>query len=221
MDILRKHQCGLCRLVGGIALQDCELQQTKSRRSTASGEHHFVQYLDIGSTYYLTPCVYTHAEYGCGYQIFLRRDIFDGVSNINCGNEVAEAPHLSPSYPLGIRLIVDTARGGRRVPRDHIDFAWVKRCLQLCELNSIMPRPAFTYSIRAIDTIDMSIVSLDREARYVTLSYPWGGVKQVKLIRDMEKCYREPGSLLMHELPRTIQRCDHFCLGNWRKISVG
>jgi hypothetical protein len=51
----------------------------------------------------------------------------------------------------------------------------------------------------------MRIVSLDCEARYVTLSYPWGGAKQVKLMRDMEKCYREPGSLLMHELPRTIQ----------------
>jgi hypothetical protein len=204
-DILRKHQCGLCRLVGGIALHECELQQSKSKGSTASEEHHTVQNLDIGSTYYLTPCVYTHEEQGSGYQIFLRRDIFDAVNDINFGDELAEAPHLSPSYPLGIRLIVDRAGGGRRVPRNHIDFAWVKRCLQLCELNSILPRPAFTYSIRVIDTTDMRIVSLDCEARYVTLSYPWGGAKQVKLTRDMEKCYRESGSLLVHRLPQTIQ----------------
>ena len=201
-DILRKHQCGLCRLVGGIALQECELQQSKSR---GSEESHIVQTLDVGSTYYLTPCVYTHGEYGGGYQIFLRRDIFDGVHDANFGNKLAEPPHLSPSYPLGVRLIVDAGRGGRRVPRDHIDLAWVKRCLQLCELNAIMLRPVFTNSIRVIDTTDLCIISLDCGAIYVTLSYPWGGTKQVKLTRDMEKCYREPGSLLTHELPRTIQ----------------
>jgi hypothetical protein len=67
--------------------------------------------------------VYTHEEYGWGYQIFLRRDIFDGVNDINFGNETSEALHLGPSYPLGIRLIVNGARDGRRVPKNHIDFA--------------------------------------------------------------------------------------------------
>lgn len=68
-DILRKPQCGLCRLVGAIALMDQGSQQSRPSRSKQGSDEQSQGNVDLDfeSRCYLTPCVYTCEEYPDGY----------------------------------------------------------------------------------------------------------------------------------------------------------
>lgn len=133
---------------------------------------------------------------------FYDRNVFDDT-NCDNGNQLAATAHLSPSQPLEIRLMIEDKMGGFCMPREHMDFGWVRRCLQLCELDSAMPNPQFTHPIRATGTAELCIVELDSGTRYLTLSYPWGGTKQIKLTEDTQASYPQRNSLLqlLSELP--------------------
>ena len=208
-DILRKSECGLCRLVAGIARLEDESYQIPGGRSSdfESREMTGNPKSKLGSKYYLTPCVYTSEYTGDQFQVFLRRDIFEIMLDNDTDVQPSNTSHLLPSHPLGIRLLLDEPKGGRRVPRGHMDFAWVQQTLKRCEFKNKISIPTFPHRVRALDVHDFCIVDLHQGARYVALSYPWGRVKQVKLSLEKEADYRTPGKLfrIFSNLPQTIQ----------------
>ncbi|KAK4443120.1 heterokaryon incompatibility protein-domain-containing protein [Podospora aff. communis PSN243] len=61
--------------------------------------------------------------------------------------------------------------------------------------------------VRAIDVEDMCIVDVEDGARYVTLSYVWGEVKQPKLTWATEPQLRRPGGVwgILESVPLTIR----------------
>jgi Heterokaryon incompatibility protein (HET) len=68
------------------------------------------------------------------------------------------------------------------------------------------------HSLRVVDVIDMRLVDIGWQEKYVALSYVWGGAKPPKLRKSQIPVYTEKGSLgiLLPTMPNTIQ--DLFTL---------
>jgi Heterokaryon incompatibility protein (HET) len=189
--VKESQDCVLCRIVLCAIVQgmgpEQDIQQSEEDRLFAAD-------------WYLSPFVYSHEQYGPGYQLFLRPDVFDAEKR----NDTA---HLHPSYPFGFRLMSNAARSGRRIPPDQLDFKWIKSTIEFCELSTDMPARNFARQVRVIDTQTMRIVNLSHDDRYIALSYPWGKVAQLKLTHQTLNFFRTPQSLsqVFRQLPRTIQ----------------
>lgn len=152
------------------------------------------------SEWYLSPstvCIHPHGQ---SYQLFLVPNIFDAERS---GNKA----HTHSSWPFGLRLLGSNPRHVRRVPHNQLDFAWLKGVMDQCDLLTRMPPRDFQRQVRVVDVEDMRIVDLPDQAKYVALSYPWGGVKQLNLCKENESALRERGGLTekWEEIPRTIQ----------------
>ena len=108
---------------------------------------------------------------------------------------------------MGLRLILDGPRGGKLVPLTQIDFAWVRRTLELCLYNSPLPTASFTHPLRVIDVKGMCVTDLPPQGRYLTLSYVWGGVWPFRLTRETETSLRKAQGLvpIMPHLSQTIR----------------
>jgi hypothetical protein len=157
----------------------------------------------LTANWYLSPCVYSHQQYGPGYQLFLRPN----VREEDCDPKAAEENEsLSPSWPFALRLLRNESRGGRRVFADHLDYSWIKTTIELCELSTDMPPRKFQYPIRVIDTQNMCLVNLNAADRYVALSYSWGNVKMVKLLQTNASFLQTPSRFTkLPDIPQTIQ----------------
>ena len=195
-EMVSQTTCGLCRIV--TATIRIRFETTTKQITANLSDGGYDRMLDWD--WYLSPFLYSHEQYGPGFQLFLRPDVFRNVQG-------RDATHEIPSHPFVLRLVTDEARGGRRIPTDHLDFSWIRSTVALCELSTDMPPREFGYAVRAIDTLDMCIVDLDYDDTYVALSYPWGKVNQLKLLQQNEAFLRKPRALskLFSQLSRTIQ----------------
>jgi hypothetical protein len=193
-EMIRESSCKLCYLVATTI----QIRIGSGTDQTSDGAQR--QRL-LEATWFLSPSVYTHEQYGVGFQLFLRPDVFEKEQRNNNN-------HTHPSYPFGLRLITNEApRGGRAVPPLQLDFEWIRQTIDLCELSTDMPAPHFDHPIRVIDVINMCVGDLPNDGRYVALSYPWGNAKQITLTRQNKAVFQEMGGLLevFSQLLQTIQ----------------
>jgi hypothetical protein len=157
----------------------------------------------LSAKWYLSPSVYWNPSYRRGYQLFLRPNVHQYQGD---AEREEDSRHLSPSWPFALRLITNKRRGGRYVPKDHLDFEWIKTTIALCELNTDMPEPNFPHPVRVIDVENMCIVDLTSDKRYVALSYCWGKVKMSTLVQENEASLRIPcGLSKLPDIPQTMQ----------------
>jgi hypothetical protein len=96
---------------------------------------------------------------------------------------------------------------GRITTSEFIDYAWIKERLTLCDARTTKITHQHTISIRVIDVKNMCIKTLEPDGRYVALSYVWGAVKLIRLLKDSETRLRRVNSLIdvLEQLPKTIQ----------------
>jgi hypothetical protein len=194
-EMAEQTTCGLCRIVTATIRLRVDLGTGQEAAQLGPEAQRL-----LTAKWYLSPFVYSHEQYGPGFQLFLRHGVFDK-------DQQADTTHTLPSHPFALRLVTNTERGGRRIPAGHLDFAWIKATIDLCELSTDMPPREFDYPIRVVDTLDMCVVDLGIEDQYVALSYPWGMVNQLRFVQQNESLLRRPGALsqFFGQLARTIQ----------------
>ena len=195
-EIARQTTCAFCRIVYATIKLRVDLERARLS-SQDDGE---LQRL-LNAEWYLSPFRFYDPQYPLGWQLFMRHSIYDE-------DQQEDTTHMLSSHPFALRVVVDEPRGGRRLPlADHLDFAWIQRTIELCELSTDMPPRELEYPIRAIDTLRMCIIELSVYDEYVALSYPWGGVKQLRLTTENEPSFVQPGSLTKsyNQLAKTIQ----------------
>ncbi|KAG4439335.1 hypothetical protein IFR05_005210 [Cadophora sp. M221] len=200
-EIKKETTCKICRLITGTI----EMVITHSPRKFIQEREDEGSVDFVLSKWYLSPSMVCMSPHGQSYQLFLVPNIFDAQRS-------GSKAHTHSSWPFGLRLLGSNPRHGRRVPHDQVDFAWLKETMDQCDGLTKMPPRDFHPKVRVVDVKDMRIVELPDQQRYVTLSYAWGGVVQLKLRKENESALRQSGSLTKRwdEIPRTIQ--DFFTL---------
>ena len=110
------------------------------------------------------------------------------------------------------------SRTGRVVGPDP-DYERMKHWLQLCDSDPLHRGVCTGIGVvssegreslpvlRVVDVLDMRLVDISWQERYVALSYVWGGAKPPKLLRNQLPAYSTTDSLqhLYPEMPNTIQ----------------
>lgn len=96
---------------------------------------------------------------------------------------------------------------GRMTTPEFLDYAWIKERLAQCDARTTRITHRHSTAIRVIDVDRMCIETLKPGARYVALSYVWGVVKLVRLLKATELKLRQVNALLelLEPLPKTIQ----------------
>lgn len=101
----------------------------------------------------------------------------------------------------------------RPIDHPYIDVDLVRRWLNKCETSHETCRRIFDSREseplpyhRVIDVEDHCIVEAQPFSRYVALSYVWGRVDQLRLLRDDVPAFSQPGGLdtVSHRIPATI-----------------
>ena len=91
---------------------------------------------------------------------------------------------------------------------DTIDFEWVRERMTVCDERDCGKQNFYhAVPVRAIDVEDMCIVDPKDGVRYVTLSYTWGDVEQLRLNRENEQEFRRAGWLwsMLVSITQTIR----------------
>ena len=120
-------------------------------------------------------------------------------------------------------LVAQSDEGGSRTGRivgGEPDYQRLKHWLRLCAedplhkpvctgvdvVKSSEARAALP-SLRVVDVLDMRLMEIGWQERYVALSYVWGAANPPKLLRDHLAAYSVRGSLeaLLPTMPNTIQ----------------
>ncbi len=122
----------------------------------------------LAANWYLTPFVYSHEQYGQGFQLLLLPNIREADKD---ATSASNALRLRPDWPYAVRLINGSAQGGRRVPAHQLDFEWIRSTFEYCDLSTDPPRRSFQHGLRAINVHEMCIEDLPAESDYVALSY--------------------------------------------------
>lgn len=157
-EMAEQQTCGLCRIVVATIRERIKLS-TKHDGFTLDAD---VEEL-LSAHWFLSPCVYEHESKPPTYNLLLQHD----------KSAILKEPQ--EDTPFALRLIINAERGGRRIPEDTLDFAWIKATISLCDINTRMSKRVFDYPILVVDTEQMCLVELDvdTKAEYVALSYPW------------------------------------------------
>jgi hypothetical protein len=128
---------------------------------------------------------------------------------------------------LGVRIVFceepnnleTNIQWGRATNISGFDEDQVRRWLSLCETGhkrqcwpsptkpSSRPSSLNDHEFRLIDVRQECIVIRPWQSRYLALTYVWGQVDQLKLLKDNLNCLHTPGSLrrLQHCIPKTIR----------------
>ena len=112
-------------------------------------------------------------------------------------------------------LLGESNQGCSLVDQRPINFSEVKQWLSDCQrLHGLQCRPATNYGfvrrpsrLLVVDVHKMCLVDLPAEAKYVALSYVWGGVRLLHLNKGNLSSLRQQGSLAQsqHAVPATLQ----------------
>lgn len=113
-----------------------------------------------------------------------------------CGAELA----LAPLFPVVTDDNSEPVQAftGRVVAQLMVPLLvkdWVARCDKHTACSPEHSTVEFEFSFRLIDVQEGCLVDAPRGARYVALSYVWGGVKQVMLNKVTRPFLEQPGSL--------------------------
>jgi hypothetical protein len=198
------QDCGLCQLASRIIASDTGVKLPKGlseeERKNKQKEK-LNELMAEGIIFYICP-------------IRFQTTFSEPVLYICSDKEVNEASKMTkaqrPRGSMGFRPIskAEPNLGRLLMTPDVIDFEWIRNLMERCDERDI-GRLIYFHSIkvRAIDVHRMCLVDLDDGARYVTLSYVWGGVCQFLLTENTEAIYRRNGSLLTawDRIPKTIQ----------------
>lgn len=133
---------------------------------------------------------------------------------------------------LGVRIVFcegpdkapSTINWGRPINFDRFDLKQIRQWLSLCEQSHEAPcrrdpakqhgemRASQSHGFRLIDVRKECIVIRPWRSRYLTLSYVWGGVEQLRLEKHSINTLNVPRSLqqLRNHIPKTIQDAITF-----------
>lgn len=112
---------------------------------------------------------------------------------------------------------------GRRMHEQLQDASLLKRWLTTCdhEHGDFCAKPLqdqpLDVQLRVLDVATQSICNLPPEARFLALSYVWGGLNQPTLTKDTVVVYSERGSLQNPEILATVadaMKCAFPIVGN-------
>ncbi len=121
--------------------------------------------------------------------------------------------------PCGLQMKSRDGAVGReevlrgRIVRSELDIELLKKWIETCtqEHKAIckpgrMSDEAKGMTLRVIDVQTMCIVDRPSDVEYVVLSYVWGSVKQLRLLRENYDEFMKPFGLKSHigDLPKTI-----------------
>ena len=210
--IIQKHQCGFCKLVVQIwtvpflrqAPYDISFDDKRDLISSKLVEHG-------QDMYYLFP-VRFKSEYGVP-ALHLGKNIWNQGRN---SLVIGSSNTFLPSRDLAIRPMSvsrpdsDTPpipRFGRFIQSEQIDLDWIKQRISLCDERSVRGIMRYRGILRAIDVQQLCVVDLEDDQRYVTLSYVWGGITQLRLLSENIHALRTPGGIAQRiaEVPRTVR----------------
>jgi hypothetical protein len=202
--MVESQDCGLCQLASRIIALDTGVKLPKG---LSKEERHKKQKEKLnelmaeGIIFYICP-------------IRFQTTFSEPVLYICSDKEVNEASKMTSSHrprgSMGFRPMsnAEPNLGRLLMTPDVIDFEWIRNMMERCDERDIGRLNYFhTIRVRAIDVHHMCLVDLDDGARYVTLSYVWGGVCQFLLAKNTEAIYRRRGSLqhVWDRIPKTIQ----------------
>lgn len=225
-EMAEQQTCGLCRIV----------VSTIRERIKLSTKHEGFQLDDdveelLNANWFLSPFVYEHESKPPTYNLILQHD----------KSSMLMEPR--EDTPFALRLIINAERGGRRIPEDTLDFAWIRTTISLCDINTKMSKRDFDYPILVVDTEEMCLVELnvDTKEEYVALSYPWVCDQMFPVLKDPLMCCNlgQCGAVRTYPTERSNlsspgkpsgsvrspcshnSRCDYSCFKGWAKVSVG
>lgn len=192
-EIKQETACKLCRMITNTV--ELVLAHNPSQIVKERARDDFTQ-----CEWFMSPTMLCTPRGGHSYQLYLVPQVFRTA-------ERGTTAHLHRNWPFALRLLGSSPGHGRRVPPDQVDFAWLKRTVDECDNLTEMPPREFRRQVRVIDVVDMCVVDLPNQARYITLSYPWGGLPQLELLTTNEAFLRQAGSIkeTWEKLPCTIQ----------------
>jgi hypothetical protein len=109
---------------------------------------------------------------------------------------------------------------GRLIKDVPVDLSKIRRWLELCDTRhgpdckpSTSSDVAFSKNtLRLIDVIEMKIVQRPWSTNYLALSYVWGGVQQLCLLKSNRAALQKPGALSkeIHQISRTVRESMKF-----------
>lgn len=197
-------RCGLCSLAARIIAADTgiDLPTTMSEdQIRAKKKERMNAILDKDDSYYLCPIRFPSTFNDPKLYICSGEDLRKATKDLSS--------HV-PRGSMAIRWISNTSPNFGRLLRnpDRIDFGWIRERMQLCDERDVGKLDyRHGIEIRVIDVHRMCLASIPDGARYVTLSYTWGRVKQFVLTKKNESSLWYDGSLQCewNHVPKTIQ----------------
>ena len=200
-NLLGRNDCGLCSLVAGIIAHDAgadfPLKMSDEERKEKLRARLMVL---MDEVYYLCPIRFKTTF--CTPKLYVCH-----------GKEVAQMCRQSstvrPRQSMAIRPIHSSVGNlGRLLMKpDQIDFEWIRERMRLCDERDLGKLDyEHTVNLRVIDVDRMCIVDLEHGARYVTLSYTWGNITQLNLLKNNEAFFRAGGlGRRIKEIPKSIR----------------
>jgi len=197
-DMISNHeQCNFCRLALNAM---CSADDSELLEPEAEGDYLTCQLASLykgGST--------DIRVIGLFRKRLFHRQIF---------REVAFIQELhDDSRPFGRRLVSpfaadpDLARGWvNKCERDHCDSP-----MEQLQQGS---RPSDLRNLRAIDVYEHCVTHIERQSRYIALSYVWGGIGQLQLTKSNLEELSQKGSLMLEnnqrQIPQTVKDASHL-----------
>lgn len=94
---------------------------------------------------------------------------------------------------------------------------WLEKCerehVDTCSPSPLRSPSYCGFTIKLIDIQHCCVVDAEDGARYVALSYVWGGAQQLRLLKDNKELLMSAGGIRVAytQVPATIQDCIRLC----------
>ncbi|KAK3315522.1 heterokaryon incompatibility protein-domain-containing protein [Apodospora peruviana] len=205
-DILSRattKNCGFCRLVLRIVCIDATTDLPPHTSPEIRLETRKLKLAELlGETYYLCPIRFETTYNNPALFICSAKDVSDAARRTGTVTR--------PRYSMAFRPLHKNAPNLGRLLMEPgtIDFDWIRERMEMCDERDVgKGRFWHSVSVRGIDVDRGCIVDFRENERYVTLSYTWGNVKQLRLLAGNEKALRKPGGVweVLQEVPQTIR----------------
>ena len=201
MSLTSSEDCGLCNLVAGIVAFDAGADLPSNMSDEERRQKQRAKLMPLmDEVYYLCPIRFKTTFRTPALYVCLGKDVA-----LMC----QQSSMVRPRQNMAIRPIHQSIGNlGRLLMKpDQIDFEWIRDRMRLCDERDLGKLDyEHAINLRVIDVGRLCIVDLENGARYVTLSYTWGKVSQLKLLRNNEALFRSGGlGRKIMEIPKTIR----------------